>query len=176
MVRLVRHFGRFRADRRGGILVLFGFIAPVVALGMAAVVEYTSLVSRRSQLQTAADSAAIAAAQQLRLVNTSDQVVLNVARAMVDTIAPAKPDSKTSIDGVIGDKRTSFAIAISETVPGIFGKLFSLPTMELGVRAKARLSGTTKLCLLALDTDKAKILNVGKDSWITAPGCGVYAN
>ena len=176
MNNLTKDVGRFGTDRRGGILVLFGLSAPVIALGVAAVFEYTSLVSRRNQLQMAADSAAISATQQLRLINTSDQVVMNVAKAMVDSIAPTKGESKTVVDGVIGDKRTSFAITIKETVPGLFGKLFSLPTMELGVRAKARLSGTTKLCMLALDGDKARILNIGKDSWITAPGCGVYAN
>lgn len=168
--------GRLYRDRKGGIIVSFGLGAPVIALGMAGTVEYTMLMSRRAQLQSAADSAVLAATQQLRLSNNSDTVVIAVARKLVTSYAGEKDGAQMTVDGTVGDKRTSVALSIKETVPGVFGKLFALPTMELGVKAKARLSGTTKLCLLALDETKGKVLNVDKDSRVTAAGCSVYSN
>lgn len=154
---------------------MFGLIGPVVALGVAGAIEYGSMLTRRSQLQNAADSAAIAATQQLRFGNSTDAVVVGVARAVAEATAK-KADTVMTVEGTVDAKRTSVSVTVREPVSGVFGMLANLPEMELSVSAKARLSGTTRLCLLALDLDKGKVLNLDKNSSVVAPGCGVYSN
>ena len=49
----------FAADRRGGIALVFGFALPVLGIGAAAVMEYSSLSRQRTSLQRAVDGAAL---------------------------------------------------------------------------------------------------------------------
>jgi Flp pilus assembly protein TadG len=160
----------------GGVAVLFGLAAPVLGLAVAGAIEYVTLTARQSAMQKAADAAAIAAAQQLRLSNASDTIVLAVARSIVDTSLPRKTDVASRTEASVGDERTSVQVAVRETTSGVFGKMMSWPSMELTAKAKARLLGTRKLCLLTTDVGKDKVLNLDKNSSMTAPGCGVYSN
>lgn len=166
----------FVQDRRGGVLMVVGLAMPVLAMAVAAAVEYGSLASRRSTLQKAADAAALAGAQQLRLSNSTDGTVDGIVKAVVLSVAPTPLGSLTNTGSAVLDKRSSVQVSIREVVPTLMGKLLSLPTMDLGVSAIAKISGTTKLCLLTLETSKGKALNLDKDSLLTAGGCAVYSN
>ncbi|WP_375461734.1 TadE/TadG family type IV pilus assembly protein [uncultured Enterovirga sp.] len=176
MKALVSCLNRFAQDSRGGILVVMGLVLPVMATAVAATVEYGSLAARHSKLQKAADGAALAGAQQLRLSNSTDTTVDSIVKSTVQSLAPTPPDSVTTVASAILDKRASVQVTIREVVPTVLGKLMSLPTMDLRVGATARISGTTKLCLLTLDVSMGKALNLDKDSQLTANGCGVYSN
>ncbi len=173
---LLRRGATLAADRRGGTLVIFGLSLPVLALSVAAAVEYSTLALRTSKLQTAADAAALAGAQQLRLSNGTDATVDGVVKSVVETVAPTPKDSATTVGSAVADRRTSVEVTVREVVPSVLGKLMSLPTMDIGATATARLSGTTKLCLLTLDASKGKALNLDKGSVLTASGCAVYSN
>ena len=166
----------FRKDCRAGTLVVFGIASPVLALGVAATVEYASLAARRTKLQTAADAAALAGAQQLRLSNSTDGSVDGTVKAVVQGALPPQPDSRMTIASLVGDKRSAVDVTIQEVVPSTLGKLMSLPTMQIGVTASAKISGTTKLCLLTLDASNDRALHLDKDSFLTATGCAVVSN
>jgi hypothetical protein len=166
----------FARCRSGTALVLFGLLSPVLGLGVGAAVEYTLLTARRAEMQKAADGAAIAAAQQLRLSNSTDEVALNVARHVVETSLPRKGALIFTTEATVEDEQTAVAINIEEPTEGLFGRMFSLPDMKLMVASRAKLLGTKKLCLLTLDVSKGKVLNLDKNSWMTANGCGVYSN
>ena len=169
-------FRQFARDRSGGVLAVFALAGPVLALAVAATVEYGSLAARRTKLPTAADQAALVGAQQLRLSNNTDATIDATVRNMVATVAPTPTNSKTAVGSLVGDKRSSVEVSIRETVPTTLGKLMSLPTMDIGAVAKAQVSGTTKLCMLTLDGAKNKALNLDTDSSLTASGCAVYSN
>lgn len=172
-VNIVRSFVQ---DRRGSVLTVVGLAMPVLAMAVAAAVEYGSLASRRSTLQKAADTAALAGAQQLRLSNSTDGTVDGIVKSVVQSVAPTPPGSATTTDSAVLEKRSSVQVSIREVVPTLMGKLLSLPTMDLGAVATARISGNTKLCLLTLEVSKGKALNLDRDSLLTAGGCGIYSN
>jgi Flp pilus assembly protein TadG len=161
---------------RGGVAVTVGLGLPVLAALVGAAVEYSSLALRKAELQTAADSAALRAVALLRLPNTTDQTVDSTARATVASVAPSPVGVTPAITVTVLDSRSSVQVRIEEAVPSVMGKLMSLPTMQIAAQAKAKLSGTSKLCLLTLETSKNKALNLDKDSFITANGCAVYSN
>lgn len=170
---LARSFVR---DRRGGVLMAVGLAMPVLAMAVSAAVEYGSLAARRTTLQKAADAAALAGAQQLRLANSTDGTVDGIVQSVVRSVAPTPPGSLTEAGSAVLDRRSSVQVSIREAVPTLMGKLLSLPTMDLGAVAIARISGMTKLCLLTLETSKGKALNLDRDSLLTAGGCGLYSN
>ncbi|MDB5513106.1 MAG: pilus assembly protein [Enterovirga sp.] len=167
---------KFIQDKRGGILMMLGFLLPVLVLAVAAVVEYGSIAYRHSQLQKAADAASLTATQQLRLSNTSDTVVNSVARETVDNAAPPRDGTTRTVTATVLESRSAVQVSIVESVRSMMGKVLTLPTSEIGVVSKAKIMGNAKLCLLALEPSKGKALNLDKDSLITANGCVVHSN
>lgn len=168
--------GRLCRDRHGGVAIIAGLTLPALVLGVGAAVEYASLAARHSKLQVAADEAALAATQQLRLINNNDSVVNSIARSVIASSAPTPQGGATSVTTNILEKRTSVRVSINETVGSLLGRLLSMPTMRLAVTSTAKLSGTAKLCLVTLDPDKGKAMNIEKGSSITAEGCAIYSN
>lgn len=157
-------------------MVIFALAAPTLAISVAAAVEYSSLASRQSKLQTATDDAALTGAQQLRLANSQNSTIASVAQSVVSSVAPTPVDSSTTVVTSVDSKRTSVTVSVEEVVPTLLGKVLSLPTMTLVARSTASMMGKTKLCLLTLDTSKGKALNLDTNASLTAAGCAIYSN
>ena len=157
-------------------MVVFAVVLPGLAMAAAAAVEYSSLASRKSKLQNAADSAALAGAQQLRLVNNTDGAIAAIVTSVVGQTVTTPQGTSTTIESAVIDQRTAVKVTIRETVTSLTGKLLSLPTMDIGAEATAKVAGNDKLCLLVLEATKNKALNLDKDSQMTAQGCAIYSN
>ena len=74
---------RFASSQQGSIAVITAIMMTVIVLGAGIAVDYGSMVSRRSTLQTASDGAAIAVARELALANTGQTELEAVANNMV---------------------------------------------------------------------------------------------
>ncbi|MBV9076773.1 MAG: hypothetical protein JO048_04735 [Methylobacteriaceae bacterium] len=168
--------GAWRSDAGGSLLPIVGLGATVLAMAVVASVEYGSLAGRRSTLQKAADAAAIAATQQLRLSNNTDSVVESTVQTVLLQNAPVPNGTSRAVTTEILNGRTSVRVTARETVSSIMGRLLSMPTMDIAATAAAQLSGTSKLCLVTLDKRQKQALNLDKDSLITASGCAIYSN
>ena len=96
-----QHRRTFRKDERGGVAIFFGFALPVLFVGAGAAVEYASLTARRAQLQKAADTAALAAAQELKIATADDARIRSVAQsvALSSLKAGAASDTSAIVDG-----------------------------------------------------------------------------
>ena len=122
--------------RSGAAVILFGLAAPVVVVGGGAAIEYVSLTARRASMQKAADSAAIAAAQQLRLSNATDQVAINVARRMVRSTLERKGSLAFRTTAAVEDERTAINVKIVEPTEGIFGGCSAYRTCNSSYRRR----------------------------------------
>src|SRR4051812_8222361 len=145
---------RFKRDQRGGVALLFGLALPVLGMGAAAAVEYASLARQNAQLQKAADTAAVAATKELTLANTNDSNVASIARSMAlsSLAASGSADAASAtVTSEVLNQRTSVRVTLVQPVTNMMGKLLSLPLSELSAKATARLSGSTRLCVLTLD-------------------------
>jgi Flp pilus assembly protein TadG len=175
-------WSRFCTDRSGAALLIFALVAPVLFLGTAAAVTYADLHRRQSQLQLAADTAVLTAAKELTLANADDERLISVAKqAALAALAVNRPDGTTAVPTPTvvrsaSGQRTGLEITIRETVATVMGKVVSLPTSTLQVRSAARLSGSTKVCLIGLDDRLKGTVHLKTSARITAPGCGLYDN
>jgi Putative Flp pilus-assembly TadE/G-like len=174
--RAARLLRLFAQDRRGTVLVAFAIAMPVLMASMSAGVEYSRLLYRRAQLQSAADAGVLAGANMLKLANADDASVASVTRQTIQAQARTPADRSSSIRAEVGDKRSAVSTVIEETVPSFMGKLLSLPSTTLIVSAKAQLVGSVRLCLLALDTSAKGAFDMEKKSQVTADGCSLYSN
>src|SRR4030088_3056862 len=94
---------KFLKDQSASVTVAIAVGLPVLAGAAAIGMEYARLSTRHSGLQQAADSAALAAAQQMKLANTSDSVVVSVAQsASLADISPTQDE--ISVDTTIAPK------------------------------------------------------------------------
>jgi len=168
----------FMSDRLGGVAVIVGLGLPVLIGATGAVVEYGSLVRRKAELQKAADMAAVSAGKELTLANASDDQVISVVKVVATSaLTPAaRTGSLAKVDGQVLQKRTAVAVTITETVPSFFGQLLTQPTSTIGVKAVARLSGKTRLCLLGLDPASPGAINLERYAKVTGNGCLLQAN
>ncbi|KMO13249.1 hypothetical protein SQ03_22235 [Methylobacterium platani JCM 14648] len=154
----------------------FAVALPLLLGSVSAAVEYGRLLYRRAQLQTAADAGALVGANMLKLANSDDASVTSIARQAVDAQARTPADRRSTVTATVGDSRSSVSTVIEETVPSIMGKLLSLPSTTLIVRATAQLVGSVRLCLLALDPSAKGAFDLEKNAKVTAEGCTLYSN
>jgi Putative Flp pilus-assembly TadE/G-like len=169
----------FRVSQSGATVVMFGVSVPILAMVVAVAVEYASLANRRATLQVAADSAALAAATELGLANTTDQRVEAVAKSVANVklyengVASA---NQAAITAQVIDERTAVRVTIAENVPSVMGRVMNLASTDLGAKAVARNAGRTRLCLLGLSTTSPNVVHLEKDARVTAQGCAIYSN
>lgn len=173
---LAAQLRRFAHDRSGAFLVAFAVALPVLLGSVSAAVEYSRLLYRKAQLQSAADAGALAGAGMLKLANADDASVASLTRQTIEGQARTPTDRSSRITAEIGDRRSSVSALIEETVPSLMGKLLSLPSSTLVVRATAQLVGSVRLCLLALDPSAKGAFDMEKKAQVTAEGCSLYSN
>ena len=116
---------RFWADRAANTTVLFAFGLPLLLGGAAVATQYGQLLNRRSVLQQAADSAALAAAQQLKLANNSDSVIASVAASTAQADTASLHDT-IAVDTQVLQHRTGVTVTMSDNVPLAWGKVLGM--------------------------------------------------
>jgi Flp pilus assembly protein TadG len=169
----------FAVNRSGATMVIFSISLGALSAAVGVAVEYASLASRRATLQVAADSAALAAATELSLANTTDQ--------RVEAVAKSVAYAKLYENGVVGpneaavatkviDERTAVSVTIGENVASVMGRLMHRSSTDLGAKAVARVAGRTRLCLLGLATSHENVVRFEKDARVTAQACAIYSN
>ncbi|MGU3539167.1 TadE/TadG family type IV pilus assembly protein [Methylobacterium sp. A54F] len=167
---------RLRGDERGAVLLIFVFLTPVLFGSTAAAIEYGHLRYRRAQLQSAADMGVLSGGNMLKLSNSQDATIASVTDQAIRSAALIPADRKAAITVAVTDQRTSVEAVVEETLPTMMGRILSYPSMTLIVRAKARLVGTMRLCMLALEGDARGAFSLEKKAQVTATNCSLYSN
>jgi len=80
------------------------------------------------------------------------------------------------VNGEMLDKRMGVRVTIQETVSNLFGKILTLPASELQVAASARLSGSTRICMIGLSTTESETISLNTAARLTAAKCSVFSN
>ncbi|MFD1301213.1 hypothetical protein ACFQ4G_06385 [Methylobacterium marchantiae] len=168
----------FGSRSEGGVLIVFGLMLPILLGLSAAALEYGSLVKRRGELQRAADSGSIAGVNQFKLANADDAAAIlaavSMARAQAQAEAPA--GRATEAAATVLNNHSAVQVTLTETVPLSLGKLLQISEVTVSVTSTAKLSGTTRLCLLALDPTNVGAFHLEASARITATDCSLYSN
>lgn len=162
-------------DRHGGVLAVFAISFPLLFGAVGLTLDYGNAVRLRSNLQNVADQAALTAARELRLGNSNDTTVAQIASNFVRASLTA-PQSMVNVTSSVSTDRASLTVSIVQTVDTILPQQLGLPFTAVHVNARARVFGGAPLCLLALDTAAATGIGVSLSSNISANACTVYSN
>lgn len=170
--------GRFGAEERGNIAVMFALLLPALALMVAGAVDLAHVTSSRARLQDVADAAALAAAQELGLA-IDDAAAEARANAFVQSHLanwPQAPSVTPAIKVLEVDGRRVVEVHLDGHRPSFFMSLLPPGGWNFAATARATAVGMTPLCVLTIADTKDKVLNVKDQSRLRAPACLVHSN
>lgn len=181
---------RLAADVRGATAPLFGLMLPVLLGAAAVAVDYALAVETQSELQTGADSAAIAAAREI-----SDQSAARAAALQFGGANLSNARHGVAIaegDVVFGSWNTNSRVftaggspvnAVTVTarradengnpLATAFAAMLGDPTLAVRANAIAVTSASAPACMVILDPTNQQALLVNSHARITATGCDI---
>ena len=174
----------------GGVSTLFAIALPVLLATIGGAVDYSSLASQQSQIRQAADSAALAVARQMTMMQMSDTQL----QAAVQQFAVGN-GKLMGIEGLkVSATPTTDRLGIQVNVAAPAKSMLGLTTKLAGVdtlsaSATARVGQKTKLCLLSVSEAKSNEfpggvfrsneptgIDIQNDARLTAPDCMIHTN
>jgi Flp pilus assembly protein TadG len=172
---------RMGRERRGAVVVLvavsFVGLMGVMALG----IDAGSLQWQRRMMQTAADAGALAGASEISR-GRSDLVA---SAANAETARNGYTNGAASVAVTVnhapasgfyaGDTRF-VEVVVSRNVPVLFAGLLGQGTVTVRSRAVAGVAAPSSRCLVSLDRDDEKAINVSGTTTRLDVGCGVVSN
>ena len=138
---------RHWSGQQGAILVLTAFLLPFIIAFTGMAVDFGSAYVRRSQLQNAADAAALAGAYHLD-DNQADDVVLKYLKTNLDPHftkysyekGDAFPDKFETLNYHTDKQKDELDVTLRSSVEASFLRLFDINTIPVSVTATAKVS------------------------------------
>lgn len=171
------HDRPFFADVGGSIAIKFALSLPVIALIALGAVDLNAVMSSKSRLQDIADSAALAGARDLTLVD--DNAAVERTQAFVlghlaDWSGAPEVERTIAVEEV--DRQRAIRVQLHANRPSFFGNLLPPGGWNLHAEAAAMSVGMTPLCVLVTGGGGDKALNVKDTGRLQAPACMVHSN
>ncbi len=164
----------------GSIFPVFAFVLPVVLGFSGAAIDYARAISQRSAMQFAVDAAAMAAAKEIAMTDSSRESLTAVAEmvvkaqmAMRDALAV---DQKPRVSLEVLSDPIQVNVSANLDFEPSFGHAFGVPVVVLGVTASARIVGRPNICVLALNPSVGGTLSLEHKARVTGDNCAVYSN
>lgn len=170
----------FQRNESGNIAITVAIAVPVLLGAVSVGVDLTSLNQSKTQLQSIADSAALAAAREMRLGNANQQTIDQVARNYVNSIvySTTKLTSVQTSTSIASDYK-NVTVSLTGQTGSMFAAKVGVAPQSVSASARASVLGGAPLCMVMLKTNNF-LLNYGikveANSSITAPGCSIYSN
>lgn len=168
---------RWARSRGGNFGTMIGLLAPVFAVSVAGGIDFLSATSQKQAMQTAADTAALAAVREASLkgwrMEFAEAISAAVAEANYETHHASENyyEVKSLVDV---DRRQVTVIIEQDHYPYFFAKAF--PSPQLRVEATARASGSTNICVIGLDRSRSETIRLADSATLTAAECAVFSN
>ncbi len=179
---LKRFAGKFLCSKRGGVAVMVAVLLPVL-LGMASLgTEATFLIYMRRQMQAAADSAALSAAEALAKGYTSeisveaDAVAASLGfTAGVSNVTVTVNHPPLSGTHIGNANAVEVIVAKPQSLP--IASFFTSTAFKVSARAVAlEMSGSGNFCVLALGTAAATGVSISNGASVSLNNCGLADN
>jgi len=177
-VGLAKVLGSFLTNQRGNFALILGIMAPALFGIVGLAVDYSIFLSQRSQMQEAADLAALAAIREASVNGWSDAT----ANAAVENfVSSALSDGKyTSADyratAELDREEKRIRVSVAQDGHGYFLMGLYLQHPQIEVISEASLASATNICVLATETQGGGAIELAKKSAIVANNCSVIAN
>jgi Flp pilus assembly protein TadG len=175
---------KYFANSLGGIAATVAVAAPVVLGTIGVTADLAVFAMKKSQLQSAVDQAAIAAAKELSVVQTGA-----MAKAAATGSSPLQEVAQAYVDNAVGNNKgevvtgveiasdnSAVTVTVTDSWAPFFAHYVGAKITPIRVHAKASLVGESKVCVIALTDTGLGAVSMTKNSSLTAKGCGVYSN
>lgn len=163
----------------GGLAVYAAIVMPALLLLGGGVLDITALYGERERLQQVAQGAALYGARDLS-VTGDGRMAIGRSRSWAESEITAWENAPTStVESSLVDREgggRGVRVTIDAHRESLFGRILPPGGWRFSVSAVAAPVGSTPLCVLAINDDKSKILNVKDDGLIRAPACMVHSN
>lgn len=177
MVSSLRLLCRFAANTRGAIAIKFALCLPALALIGLGAIDLNAVMASKNRLQDIADSAALAGAQDLTLLDNAAAIARTqafVAGQMADWRAAPVVSPAITVDEV--DRQRVIRVRLTGHRPSFFGNLLPPGGWRIRAEAGAMAVGMTPLCVLVTGGGGDKALNIKDTGRLQAPACMVHSN
>lgn len=178
-MRIITWARRFGRDVRGSIALKAALILPAVLMMGAGAFDLTQVQASRIRLQDIADSAALAAANDLSLA-TDGSNAKERARAYVDTHLNEWGDQAPTVESLYEivevDGQRAIQVRLNGHRPSFFASLLPPGGWHFSAQSTATTMGMVPLCVLVTGDNGAKVLNALDSSRMNAPACLVHSN
>lgn len=161
----------WHAATGGNIALTTALALPALMAVLGVAADYAQFASKRSELQAAADKAALSAAKELSLATSTTTTISSAAKTFAAAVTES--DIKTGVD--IDSGARTVTVEIREEWTPFFAHFLGADITPIITSATAQLVGEGKVCVLALGPF-SEALELDNKAQITANGCGVYAN
>ncbi len=173
-MRVLAFLRRLAGDTKGGIAMTFAVGAPVLALLACGAIDLVAVTTSKSQMQDAADAAALNAAQQLGL---SDEAgVKSRADAFARAQLTEMKDFTYTVTTTISADNTDVKVEIAGNRPSFFANLLPPGGWDVGVTAVAKPMARWPLCVLTTSNSSSDDLTMKQQAKLSAPACLIQSN
>jgi Flp pilus assembly protein TadG len=174
---------RLRLDARGGIGVSFAVSLPALLAIVGVASDYAMLSMIRTELQAAADGAAMAGAREMPLALAKTAQVTSAAQTFaayrLTEDAAATPDQlaarKLVVDVSVDKASSSVNVAITEQWTPFFLHFVKATVTPVRVSSQARFVGRSNICVLGLAASGTAVY-LDRGARLAANKCGVFSN
>lgn len=167
----------------GGIGISFAISLPVLFAIVGVASDYAMMGKIRSELQDAADGAAIAGAREIPLAMSNTKQVTSAVNSFAayrlteDSTASASQLAarKLTVDVDVATDLSSVRVGITEYWTPFFLHFIDKSVTPIRVNSQARFVGRTNICVLGLATGGTAVY-LDKNARLTGNACGVFSN
>lgn len=168
---------------RGGTLISFAMMLPVLMLLVGGAIDYSTALSDRSIAQQTADTASLAGAKALSMADADKTSVAAVVESVV--AAHATNGAKRGADRTyeVATKTVDEAgsplqveVTLRTKTKPKFGAALGLSSIDLEVSSVAVVIGKPNICLLALNPSAMGTIYLQKNAKIVGENCAIYSN
>ena len=178
-----RFWNQWRRSASGGIAISFAMALPVLLGVVGLATDYAVMTKVRSELQDAADAAAMAGAREIPLAMSNAKQVASAVQAfaayrLTQNAAATASDlagRNLSMTVDVLPDFTAVKVSISEQWQPFFMHFVDKTVTPITVTSQARFVGHANICVLGLAGGGTSVF-LDKNAKLTGNNCGVFAN
>lgn len=171
-IKFLRQFSR---DRHGGVALIAGLALPAILTLAVGAIDLVSVNNDRAAIQDALDEAALQAASQLA-VSDSSALGQRTQAYLDERLAQVRDRCRYDIKTVVAADGRSVRVVLEGTRMSYFGNILPPGGWPLHISATAQPMGQVPLCVLSMGADEKSMISMKDQATITANGCLVHSD
>ena len=172
---LRKKLAEFATELSGNMAITAALTLPALVAAGAVGIEMAQINGHQSKLQSLADTAAVAAARELRLGNATEETIIGVARNHV-AAASAGLNLAYEFNGGVAANKQSVTVTLNASTPAGLGAAAGLTATHVSASATARVIGGAPVCAIGLNETDGNTIYLEQAARMQAPKCAVYSN